>query len=59
MAIGRRGGIRVPIITEFDDKAIKSFASSVEGLGKGLTKGLTVPILAVGGALAVMIKGAI
>ena len=55
----RSGGIRVPIITEFDDKAIKSFASSVEGLGKGLTKGLTLPILAVGGALAVMVKGAI
>jgi vacuolar-type H+-ATPase subunit H len=59
MARARRGGIRVPIITEFDDKAIKSFASSVEGLGKGLTKGLTVPILAVGGALALMVKGAI
>jgi predicted nucleic acid-binding Zn-ribbon protein len=58
MARGR-GGIRIPIITEFDDKAIKGFASSVEGLGKGLTKGLTVPILAVGTALGVMVKGAI
>jgi hypothetical protein len=59
MARGRSGGIRIPIITEFDDKAIKGFASSVEGLGKGLTKGLTVPILAVGTALGVMVKGAI
>jgi translation initiation factor 2B subunit (eIF-2B alpha/beta/delta family) len=59
MARGRSGGIRIPIITEFDDKAIKNFASSIEGLGKSLSKGLTVPILAVGGALSLMVKGAI
>jgi hypothetical protein len=60
MAVSRgRGGIRIPIITEFDDKAIKDFAGSIEKLGKGFTKNLTVPIAAVGGAFAFFIKGAI
>lgn len=60
MAVSRgRGGIRIPIITEFDDKAVKEFAGSIEKLGKGFTKNLTVPIAAVGGAFAFFIKGAI
>lgn len=59
MAPRGRGGIRIPIITEFDDKAIKSFASQVEKLGKGFTRNLTAPIFAVGGAFAFFVKGAI
>lgn len=45
-----RGGIRIPIITEFDGKAIDSFAKKTEKLGKSLTRNVTLPIVALGGA---------
>ena len=68
--------IIIPILTQFDDKGIKSavreFERAKTGLdkfgatgkifsevGTTLTKNLTVPILAVGGALGFMIKEAI
>jgi TP901 family phage tail tape measure protein len=55
MAIrGMRGGVRIPIITEFDDKAIKKFSTSMTSLGKNLTKTVTLPILAIGAAAVKM-----
>jgi hypothetical protein len=68
--------IIVPILTQFDDKGIKSAVREFEraktgidkfgavgkifdNVGQSLTKNLTVPILAVGGALGFMIKEAI
>jgi TP901 family phage tail tape measure protein len=43
-----RGGIRIPIITEFDGKAIDAFAKKTEKLGKNLTRNVTLPIVAMG-----------
>jgi TP901 family phage tail tape measure protein len=43
-----RGGIRIPIITEFDGKAIDAFAKKTEKLGKSLTRNVTLPIVALG-----------
>ena len=45
-----RGGIRIPIITEFDGKGIKKFAKQIGSVGKSLTKAITLPIAAVGAA---------
>lgn len=47
MAIGR-GGVRIPIITEFDEKGIKNFSNSMGKLGKNLTRSVTLPILGIG-----------
>ncbi len=47
MARGR-GGIRVPIITEFDAKGIDDFAKKTEKLGKSLTRNVTLPVVALG-----------
>jgi TP901 family phage tail tape measure protein len=53
MAIGR-GGIRIPIISEFDEKGIKKFANSTQALGKSLTMRLTLPIVGLGAAAVKM-----
>ena len=50
MAIRGRGGVRIPIITEFDDKAVKNFSASMGKLGKNLTRSVTLPILGVAAA---------
>jgi hypothetical protein len=68
--------IIIPILTQFDDRGLKSAIREFEraktgidkfgavgkifdNVGQSLTKNLTVPILAVGGALGFMIKEAI
>lgn len=49
MALGR-GGVRIPIITEFDGAGIDRFANKMSGLGKSLTRNVTLPIVALGAA---------
>jgi hypothetical protein len=68
--------IIIPILTQFDDRGIKSAVREFEraktgidkfgavgkifdNVGQSLTKNLTVPILALGGALGLMVKGAV
>jgi hypothetical protein len=68
--------IIIPILTQFDDRGLKSAVREFEraktgidkfgavgkifdNVGQSLTKNLTVPILAVGGALGFMVKEAI
>lgn len=53
MAVGR-GGIRIPIITEFNEKGINKFANQTAAIGRNLTKSLTLPILGVGAAAVKM-----
>ena len=47
---GRGGGVRVPIITEFDSQGIKKFSDQMTSLGKNLTKTVTLPLLGLGAA---------
>ena len=47
---GRGGGVRVPIITEFDSQGIKKFSDRMTSLGKNLTKTVTLPLLGLGAA---------
>lgn len=49
MAVGR-GGVRIPIITEFDGAGIDRFAGKMGKLGKSLTRNVTLPIVALGAA---------
>jgi hypothetical protein len=68
--------IIIPILTQFDDRGLKSAVREFEraktgidkfgavgkifdNVGQSLTKNLTVPLLAVGGALGLMVKGAV
>jgi TP901 family phage tail tape measure protein len=53
MALGR-GGIRVPIISEFDERGIKKFANQTQALGRSLTMKLTLPIIGLGAAAVKM-----
>jgi hypothetical protein len=58
MAIAGRGGVRIPIITEFDAAGIDRFAKKIGGLGNTLTKNVTAPLLGAGAVLVAFAKGA-
>jgi phage-related minor tail protein len=49
VAVGR-GGVRIPIITEFDSKGIDRFGKKMQSVGKSLTRNVTLPIVGLGAA---------